>query len=138
MNLYLTGKFRLLYQNKPLTDFRSDKVRALLAYLVLAEGRPFTRTHLSQLLWSEYLPSSARASLRTALSNLHQLLAPMDELLELDGQLVRFNHQSPQFWCDALEDATLKASPLFLLTLQHISAPNFQAWLAQQRDKPFF
>lgn len=133
MKLYLSGKYHLLYNEAPITGFRSDKVRALLAYLVVAQGRPFTRTDLSTLLWSDYLPRSARASLRVALSNLRQVLSPMDNLLELDEQLVRFNHQSPQFWCDVLEDETLIHSPLFLLNLQHIPAANFQSWLAQQR-----
>ncbi|MCB9434268.1 MAG: winged helix-turn-helix domain-containing protein [Ardenticatenaceae bacterium] len=132
MKLYLSGKYRLLYNETPITGFRSDKVRALLAYLVLAKGRPFTRTHLSNLLWADYLSSSARASLRVALSNLRQVLAPMDDLLELDDQIVCFNHQSPQFWCDVLADETLINSPLFLLDLQHISAMPFQIWRRQQ------
>ncbi|MBN2393518.1 MAG: hypothetical protein JXR84_22485, partial [Anaerolineae bacterium] len=74
LELYLLGDFRILLDGQPLTGFRSDKARALLAYLAVENGRQHDRAILATLLWGEHPDDAARASLRTTLSNLHQML----------------------------------------------------------------
>lgn len=99
--LYLHGPFRLLREDSALLQFRGDKARALLAYLILQRGQPVPRQHLTALLWDGYPPASAKTSLRVALSNLRQLLAP-SELLKSDHHTVQLQSDTDSFWCDAL------------------------------------
>lgn len=99
--LYLHGPFCLRREDNALSQFRGDKARALLAYLTLQRGQPVPRQHLTTLLWDGYPPASAKTSLRVALSNLRQLLAPSD-LLKSDHQVVQLQSDTESFWCDAL------------------------------------
>jgi DNA-binding SARP family transcriptional activator len=55
-------------------SFRSDKVRALLAYLAVEPGRPWSRSTLADLLWPDRPEGVARSNLRNALSNLRRVL----------------------------------------------------------------
>lgn len=99
--LYLHGPFNFSCGEKVLLQFRGDKARALLAYLVLQRGQPVPRQQLTTLLWDGYPPASAKASLRVTLSNLRQLLAPW-ELLKSNHRTVQLDLDAAQFWCDAL------------------------------------
>lgn len=128
--LHLFGSFRLDLDNNALTGFRSDKVRVLLAYLVVEGGKgPIRRDTLASLLWDGYTPETARHSLRTALHNLRQLLSPAD-LLQTTRQTVQIDTAHPAFWCDALA--------LEALLRQMAAAPEHEAlarrheWLASQ------
>ena len=73
-SLRLLGPFALERDDGPLTGFRSDKVRALLAYLAAQPGRFWSRSALADLLWPDRPEAVARANLRNALSNLRQVL----------------------------------------------------------------
>lgn len=73
--LHFFGGFNVAYSGKPLTGFATDKVRALLVYLVLENDRPHRRESLASLFWPEQPEERARQSLRQALSNLRQVLA---------------------------------------------------------------
>jgi DNA-binding SARP family transcriptional activator len=73
-SLRLLGPFSLERDGVPLTGFRSDKVRALLAYLASESGRPWSRSTLADLLWHDRSEPIARANLRNALSNLRYVL----------------------------------------------------------------
>jgi DNA-binding SARP family transcriptional activator len=69
--IHLLGPLEVRRAGEPLALPRSRKVRALLAYLVLA-SRTVTRSHLCELLWD--LPSDPRGELRWCLSKLRPLL----------------------------------------------------------------
>lgn len=112
IKLHLFGSFYITLDDKPLTKFRSDKVRALLAYLVLEARRPLWRTLLAELLWHGYTSKTARHSLRMALLNLRQLFADFEGLLIIDRQTVQLNTSHPDFWCDILEFEALYDSSL--------------------------
>lgn len=99
--LYLHGQFSLFCEDNVLAQFRGDKARALLAYLALQRGQPVPRQHLTALLWDGYPPVSAKTSLRVALSNLRQLLAPWD-LLKSDHHTVQLQIAPDRLWCDTL------------------------------------
>ncbi|RIK37083.1 MAG: hypothetical protein DCC55_25310 [Chloroflexi bacterium] len=146
LKLYLLNGFSAELDGKPLTAFRSDRVRALLAYLAVEGQRPHPRSHLAELLWSGYAPVSARTSLRVALSNLRQVLSPLN-LLQVSFRTLLLHTNHPYFWCDALaleaegngEPATgeawlLQARPeLFLAGLEGIDSGPFQVWLRERR-----
>ncbi len=73
-SLRLLGPFHGEAAGDPLRGFRSDKVRALLAYLAVHVDRPWPRATLADLLWPEQPESTARSNLRNALSNLRAVL----------------------------------------------------------------
>ncbi|MCA9899991.1 MAG: AAA family ATPase [Ardenticatenaceae bacterium] len=91
--------------------FLSDKVRALLIYLAVEQGRPFRREALAGLLWPNMPEAKARANLRRALSNLRQVIADEDgRYLHITRQTVQFNPASPAF-VDAVQFETLLENP---------------------------
>ncbi|MCL4860685.1 MAG: AAA family ATPase [Caldilineaceae bacterium] len=67
------GDFQVTLAGAPLTAFPTDKVQALLVYLVV-EGQEYRRAELAQFLWPGYREESARHSLRQSLHRLRQLL----------------------------------------------------------------
>jgi WD40 repeat protein/DNA-binding SARP family transcriptional activator len=74
LSLSLLGPFRATLDGQPLTGFRSDKGRALLAYLAVESDHAHRRESLSGMLWPERPERSARHSLSQALSNLRQIV----------------------------------------------------------------
>ncbi len=101
LRLAFLGSFQAAWAGEPLIGFRSDKTRALLAYLAVMAERPQRREHLAALLWGEQ--AAARASLRMALSNLRQVLAAVSlngvHPLTITRQTAVF-HLADQVWLD--------------------------------------
>ena len=78
LRLHLLGTFEAVLDGVPLAGFRSDKVRALFAFLAIEANRSHRREALSTLLWGGFPEQAARRSLSQALTNLRQLLAPLE------------------------------------------------------------
>lgn len=97
----LLGPFAMTIDGQPVTSFRSNKARALLAYLLLASHQAAPRSDLIALLWSDYTAESAQANLRQTLSNLRIIGEPFD-LLQSDRQAARLQAAATTVWCDAL------------------------------------
>lgn len=74
LTLTLFGAFQARVGGRPLTEFATDKARALLAYLAVERDYPHRREALAALLWPEQPEARARQSLRQALSHLRQAL----------------------------------------------------------------
>jgi predicted ATPase/DNA-binding SARP family transcriptional activator len=70
LSLSLLGPFQATLDGRPITDFKSIKVRALLAYLAVEAHRPHPRETLAGLLWPEYPDRAALDNLRYTLSDL--------------------------------------------------------------------
>lgn len=152
IKLYLLGTFELTLDGQPVPSFRSDKTRALLAYLTLNRAQPMTRTQLLHLFWPGYQLLSARASLRSSLSNLRQVLLPL-QLIGGSHRTVRLQTNHTNFWCDllALEEAVNQQQPAAATAwvtalkgrpvgefLQDLVLPEnelFQNWVQVQRSR---
>ncbi len=78
LRLQLFGAFQTHLDDLPLTSFRSDKSRALLAYLAVESDRVHRRESLASLFWGDFNDRSARRSLSSALANLRTILAPLN------------------------------------------------------------
>ena len=74
LSVKLLGPPLVTLDMKPASGFDSDKVRGLLAYLIVDNDRPHRREKLAGLLWPDYPERSARTSLRSALANLRQVI----------------------------------------------------------------
>ena len=100
--IYLLGPFHVVLNAKPVT-FEYDKVRALLAYLVMESDRPVQREKLAALLWPEASQQSAHSGLRQALSKLRRTLRDRESefpLLLVQRDTIQFNSQT-DVWVDA-------------------------------------
>ena len=74
LSLALLGTLDVTRDGQPVTGFATDKVRALLVYLVMEADRPHHRDTLAELLWPEQPAQVARNSLRQALATLRQAI----------------------------------------------------------------
>ncbi len=92
LQLNLLGGFTATLDGQPL-DFRTQKIRALLCYLVLAADTSHTRDTLMGLLWSDSPQPAARNNLRVSLARLRKTLG-VDKYLVLAPNTIRFNPQS--------------------------------------------
>lgn len=72
--LSLLGTFQARAGDRPITNFATDKARALLAYLAVEADRPHRRDTLAALLWPEWDDRTARGNLRLTLHRLRETL----------------------------------------------------------------
>jgi predicted ATPase/DNA-binding SARP family transcriptional activator len=74
LSLSFLGHFQATLDEHPLTDFKSNKVRALLTYLAVESKRPHPREVLAGLLWPDWPDREALGNLRYALSDLRAVI----------------------------------------------------------------
>ncbi len=72
--IQLLGMFRVTVDGEPITKFRSDKARALLAYVAAQGGRAHSRSALATLFWPEIPETKAKQQLRNVLSNIRKVV----------------------------------------------------------------
>ena len=104
LSLSLLGPFEVLLDREPVTDFATDKARALLAYLAVEADRPHRRDALAGLLWPDQPQRKARQNLRQALSYLRQAIGDQDEVvpfLLVSRETIQFNTASDH-WVDVV------------------------------------
>jgi DNA-binding SARP family transcriptional activator len=75
VTISLFGSFQVRLGEIQVTSFRSDKVRALLAYLAVEANQPHRRNALAGLLWPDLPEQKAHDNLRLALHRLRGTLA---------------------------------------------------------------
>jgi len=89
----LFGPFRVMLDGAPVTEFKTNKVQALLAYLAVEADRAHDRQKLAGLLWPDQPEQAARINLRTSLHRLRQAIHAADEspFLLLTREAVQFD-----------------------------------------------
>lgn len=102
LSISLLGHFRAVLDGQPVTGFKSNRVRALLAYLATESDRPHPRETLAGLLWPDWSNREAISNLRYTLFNLRQTIGdhtadPPFLLVERDS--LAFNPASDS-WVD--------------------------------------
>jgi DNA-binding SARP family transcriptional activator len=102
LSLSLLGPFQVTLDGQPVTGFKSNKVRALLAYLAVEADRTHRREVLAGLLWSDWPDRDALGNLRYALSNLRGVIGDRQAeppLLLITRNTLQFNTAS-DYWLD--------------------------------------
>src|SRR5262245_58858256 len=99
LRIRLVGGLALEHDGPPLEPPRSRRARALLAWLALHPGA-HSRSELAGRFWPDVREDSARASLRTALSELRAALGPAGGALAATRDAVALDA-----WVDAGEFA---------------------------------
>ena len=102
LSVRLLGSFQVTLDGQVVTEFTTDKTRALLAYLAVEAERPHRREVLAGLLWPDRPEPAARASLRSALMALRQVIGDRNAVapsLDVTRQNIQFNRESDT-WVD--------------------------------------
>ena len=102
LKISLLGSFQIHLNKAAITKFESNKVRALLAYLMVESQEAHSRGKLAALFWPEMSVGRANSNLSQALYNLRQLLQdhqtnPAFFLRSRDS--IQFNRKS-DYWLD--------------------------------------
>ncbi len=158
LEVRLLGGFEVRHGDQPVEGFESQKVRALLAYLILHRETPQSRDRLAGLLWPDKDDDTARRNLRQAVYNLRTSLPHGDTAsppILTSHQTVQFNPES-DYWLDtqAFEDAVRRgisagrgvdphhlagASELyrgdFLAGFFVRDSPAFEHWLLYEQER---
>jgi DNA-binding SARP family transcriptional activator len=131
------------------SDPRSDKALALLAYLVVESDRAHRREKLAGMLWPDYTESSARANLRRALADLRQAIGDRHATppyLHTTRETIQFNTAS-DYWLDVgaftdmagdltgLEQAVALYRSSFLEGFSVGDAPSFEEWALLKKEQ---
>jgi adenylate cyclase len=152
LSIQVLGPLQVKLSEEPVTNFATDKVRALLVYLALSPDRPHRREALAGLLWPEFPERSARTNLRNALTDLRHVIrdrTASPPFLHSTRQTIQFNGQS-NYWLDAdafedllallppmsvqLEQAMGLVRGMFLEGFTLADAAPFEEWLLLRRE----
>ena len=106
ISLTFLGTFEVTTAAGAITGFRTDKMRALLAYLALSEGRPQRRERLAALFWPENDHQNALANLRLTLHRLRQTLDNASP--DLTAALFTITHSTVTFHAAAAQVDVLR------------------------------
>jgi WD40 repeat protein/DNA-binding SARP family transcriptional activator len=155
LRIHLLGSFHVTRDDAPLSAFKSDKVRALLALLVAEPDRPQRRETLGGLLWPGYPEKSARMNLRHVLSSLRRVLddqAADPPFLLASGHTIQFN-RAADAWADVWDLLDLEFDSLgaadtgrlqatveayrgpFLEGFSLADSPEFEEWALVTRQR---
>jgi len=149
LEIHMLGPLRVFRGGQPLALPASRKVRALLAYLALAQ-KPVARGPLSELLWD--VPNDPRGELRWCLSKMRGLLddgtcrrvLTREDTVQLDLSQcsidVRDVLRATEAGIETLSPERLTALAAlftgeFLESLSIDGSPPFTAWLTAQRRR---
>ncbi|MGD8462334.1 MAG: BTAD domain-containing putative transcriptional regulator [Anaerolineae bacterium] len=149
----LLGPFQVTLNGEPATGFRSDKTRALLAYLCVEAATPHRRRRLAGLLWPDLPESSAQTNLRRELANLRKVIGDQQATpptLIVTRPTIQFDTGSDA-WVDALafldaletterpipklEEATAWYRGEFLEGFSLPDSSLFEEWLLLKRER---
>ncbi|MFN2196646.1 MAG: BTAD domain-containing putative transcriptional regulator, partial [Anaerolineales bacterium] len=157
LEIRLLGPPQVRQGGEAVAGLRSDKVRALLAYLVVEAEQPHRREKLAGLLWPGYPEKSARASLRRALADLRLAIGDKEAspaFLEITRRTIQFERTS-DVWVDvaafgklakevqssngqsidAWEEAAALYHGEFLEGFSLPDSPAFEEWLVVTREQ---
>jgi len=130
LSLTFLGQFHVALDGSVLSAFETDKVRALLAFLVVEADRVHSRSSLATLLWPGYSEANARTTLRHVLHQLRQILGDATATppwLLITRQSLQFNLAAPHTADVATFRSLLHASA----THQHTDLAHCQPCLQQ-------
>jgi WD40 repeat protein/DNA-binding SARP family transcriptional activator len=119
---FLLGSFQLMIDQQPVTRFESNKVRALLAYLLVEAERIHSRDMLATLLWPDLPQRNARNNLRYALADLRQNIQDSKyAFLSITRETIQFKRTS-DYWLDvAVFSQIVEATSRKIITSNSVS-----------------
>lgn len=156
LSISLLGPLQIAVDGVPVKEFKSNRTRALLAYLAVEMDQPHRRESLAGLLWPEWSDREALNNLRSTLSNLRQaigdrvacppfLLISRDSIqinrqAEIRIDVIEFTRaieavQAGAPLTDALEAAVSEYRGAFLEGFSIDNSPEFEEWALLTRER---
>ncbi len=89
LEIRLFGQLRIRLDGQPITTVNTNRLRSLLAYLLLHGDAPQSREYLAFLLWPESEEAQARTNLRQLLHHLRRAI-PGDPMILSDGATIQW------------------------------------------------
>ena len=150
LNISLIGPFSAVLDSQPIQHFKTDKVQALLSYLVMERDQIHQPENLIALLWSGTPLESAQVNLRQTLYRLQQAIPAVSAingdasvpLVVSDQGAISLNPQAAlhldvdQFLA-CLETDPARAVSLyrgdFLANFHLTDSPPFEEWIQSHR-----
>lgn len=149
LKFYLLGGLQITRADTPITNFISNKIPALLAYLAVTH-RAHSRDKLAALLWGEMSDTDAKNNLRQALTNLRKIA---DEYLIITRDSIEFTGDcfldSSKFESDIKNASSLDHQPASVILTNSLTlyrgdflegfyvrdAPDFEDWMLAERAR---
>ena len=137
LRLILLGTPQFFLNDQPLTDFNSNKTRALLIYLAL-NRRPLMRTTLAGLFWGDMPEKKAHTNLRKSIANLNKMVG---DWLTMTRQTAFFTNTDCWIDVQAFEAAGMGETAVSLYGGEFLEgfyiddAPEFEQWLLGWRAR---
>lgn len=162
LKLQFFGNFAVYVHGNPISQFRSDKIRALLIYLAVESDRTHQREFLASLLWPDMPYADGLRNLRKSLSRLRKSLGQdvSEQLLfstrqtlglnraEIDLDVLTFGQTLRQVaththtsiancpeCCQQLEMAVQKYTGEFLNGFMLTNNLDFSDWIVMHRER---
>src|SRR4051812_7999763 len=95
LRINLLGEFSARYGETLLTELKSPRLQALLAYLLLQRSTLHSRQQLAFLLWPDSSQAQARTNLRNLLPLLRRALPDAQHYRWEEGPLLGWRTDSP-------------------------------------------
>lgn len=111
LHIRLLGGFAIQNDNTPLAGFHSERLQALVAYLILHCDAPVTRQDLAFTFWADTTDAQARTNLRTLLARFRDALSNVDEFVCFAPQTIQWRADAA-FHCDVIEFQNARAAAL--------------------------
>jgi DNA-binding SARP family transcriptional activator/predicted ATPase/predicted negative regulator of RcsB-dependent stress response len=105
LKIHCFGYLKIEKDGEVITQFDTDKVRALLVYLAVENQKPVPRSYLAGLFWSDLSEKQALQSLRQTLSILRKVLGDNgseNPIIQSERDHLRLN-PTISVWVDVLE-----------------------------------
>ena len=149
LSIWLLGPPQVRLDQELVSNLRSDKALALLAYLAVESDRAHRREKLAGMLWPDYSESSARANLRRALADVRQAIGDhcaAPPYLLTTRETLQFNTDN-DYWLDVeaiagpaedlagLERAVALYRGSFLEGFSVNDAPSFEEWALLKKEQ---
>src|SRR5262249_51129503 len=95
LHIHLLGGCRLVYRDTPLASFRSPRLQALLAWLLLHANVPQPRAQLATRFWPNSTEGQARTNLPKVVLALRAALPDGERFVRLEGPTLCWVGQAP-------------------------------------------
>jgi DNA-binding SARP family transcriptional activator len=89
LKVQFLGGFRVFLSGQEVSDVFSERVRLLLAFLLLNSGSSISRKQLAYTFWPETTESQARTNLRNLLHRFRNSIQEADTFFQFNNQTIR-------------------------------------------------
>jgi DNA-binding SARP family transcriptional activator len=90
LHIKLFGEFYLASDGLPIHGVKSERLQALLAFMLLHWNAPQTRQQVAVHLWPDAIEGDAKANLRRRLHELKQLIPDADRWLRVETKTIQW------------------------------------------------